>query len=69
MYTDPCTIAMQSDMNQLKELIQEDLATFMDEMAPPLEICVDWVCDRFALDCDDAPDALANVVPLSAIGL
>jgi hypothetical protein len=54
MYTDPCTIAMQSDMNQLKELIQEDLATFMDEMAPPLEICVDWVCDRFALDCDDA---------------
>jgi hypothetical protein len=52
-YTDPCTVAMQSDMNRLKEEIASDLANFMLEMMPDLEMCVDWVCDRFGLDCTD----------------
>jgi hypothetical protein len=53
-YTDPCTYAMQSDMNRLKEEIASDLANYMLEMMPPLDMCVDWVCDRFGLDCTDA---------------
>ena len=52
-YTDPCTIAMQSDMKRFKEEIAEDLANFMCEMMPDLEMSVDWVCDRFGLDCSD----------------
>ena len=52
-YTDPCTYAMQSDMRQLKEEIASDLANYMLEMMPPLEMCVDWVCDRFGLNCTD----------------
>ena len=52
-YTDPCTYAMQSDMNRLKEEIASDLANYMLEMMPPLDMCVDWVCDRFGLDCSD----------------
>ena len=52
-YTDPCTYAMQSDMNRLKEEIASDLANYMLEMMPPLEMCVDFVCDRFGLDCTD----------------
>ena len=52
-YTDPCTYAMQSDMRQLKEMIASDLANYMLEMMPPLDMCVDWVCDRFGLDCTD----------------
>jgi hypothetical protein len=53
-YTDPCTYAMQSDMNRLKEEIASDLANYMLEMMPPLDMCVDFVCDRFGLDCNDA---------------
>ena len=52
-YTDPCTYAMQSDMNRLKEEIASDLANYMLEMMPPLDMCVDFVCDRFGLDCTD----------------
>ena len=52
-YTDPCTYAMQSDMRQLKEMIASDLANYMCEMMPSLNDCVDWVCDRFALDATD----------------
>ena len=52
-YTDPCTYAMQNDMNRLKEEIASDLANYMLEMMPPLEMCVDFVCDRFGLDCTD----------------
>ena len=52
-YTDPCTYAMQSDMRQLKEMIASDLANYMLEMMPPLDMCVDWVCDRFALNATD----------------
>ena len=52
-YTDPCTYAMQSDMNRLKEEIASDLANYMLEVMPSLEMCVDWVCDRFGLDCND----------------
>ena len=52
-YTDPCTYAMQSDMQQLKEMIASDLANYMCEMMPSLNDCVDWVCDRFALDATD----------------
>ena len=52
-YTDPCTYAMQSDMNRLKEEIASDLANYMLEMMPDLEMCVDFVCDRFGLDCND----------------
>ena len=52
-YTDPCTYAMQSDMRQLKEMIASDLANYMCEMMPDLNDCVDWVCDRFALDATD----------------
>ena len=33
-YTDPCTYAMQSDMNRLKEEIASDLANYMLEMMP-----------------------------------
>ena len=49
-YTDPCTYAMQSDMRQLKEMIASDLASYMLEMMPDLEMSVDWVCERFGLD-------------------
>lgn len=52
-YTDPCTYAMQSDMRQLKEMIASDLASYMLEMMPDLETSVDWVCDRFGLDCSN----------------
>mgnify|MGYP006448622769 CR=1 FL=1 len=52
-YTDPCTVAMRADMNRLKEEIASDLANFMCEMMPDLEMCVDFVCDRFGLDCTD----------------
>ena len=53
VYTDPCTYALQSDMNRLKEMIASDLANYMCEMMPSLNDCVDWVCDRFALDATD----------------
>ena len=62
-YTDPCTYAMQSDMNRLKvelpflsfhEEIASDLASFMLEMMPDLEMCVDFVCERYGLDCNDS---------------
>ena len=52
-YTDPCTYALQNDMNRLKEEIASDLANFMLEMMPPLDMCVDFVCERFGLDCTD----------------
>jgi hypothetical protein len=52
-FLDPCTIAMRADMNQLKEEIKSDLETFMLEMMPDLEICVDFVCERFGLDCNE----------------
>ena len=52
-YTDPCTYAMQNDMNRLKEEIASDLANYMLEMMPDLEMCVDFVCDRFGLNCTD----------------
>jgi predicted neutral ceramidase superfamily lipid hydrolase len=52
-YTDPCTYAMQSDMRQLKEMIASDLANYMLEMMPDLEGAIDWVCDRFGLDCTE----------------
>ena len=52
-FLDPCTVAMRADMNQLKEEIKSDLETFMLEMMPPLDICVDFVCERFELDCND----------------
>jgi len=40
-------------MNRLKEEIASDLASFMLEMMPPLDMCVDFVCERFGLDCTD----------------
>ena len=52
-FLDPCTVAMRADMNQLKEEIKSDLETFMLEMMPDLEICVDFVCERFGLDCNE----------------
>jgi predicted neutral ceramidase superfamily lipid hydrolase len=52
-YTDPCTYAMQSDMNRLKEMIASDLANYMCEMMTDLNDCVDWVCDRFGLDATE----------------
>lgn len=52
-YLDPCTIAMQEDMRQLKEMIASDLSQYMLEMMPDLNDCVDWVCDRFGLDATD----------------
>ena len=52
-YTDPCTYAMQSDMRQLKEEIASDLNRFLVEMMPDLEVSVDWVCERWGLDCTD----------------
>ena len=38
---------------QIKEEIASDLQSFMCEMMPDLEMCVDWVCDRFGLDCTE----------------
>ena len=52
-YTDPCTYAMQSDMTRLKEEIASDLNRFLVEMMPDLEVSVDWVCERWGLDCTD----------------
>jgi hypothetical protein len=40
-------------MRRLKEEIASDLANYMLEMMPPLDMCVDFVCDRFGLDCND----------------
>ena len=37
----------------LWEMIASDLANYMCEMMPSLNDCVDWVCDRFALDATD----------------
>ena len=50
---DPCTYALMTDMRILKEMIASDLAQYIDEMQPDLNNCVDWVCDRFALDATD----------------
>ena len=50
---DPCTYALMTDMRMLKEMIASDLAQYIDEMQPDLNDCVDWVCDRFALDATD----------------
>jgi hypothetical protein len=47
------TYAMQSDMNRLKEEIASDLDRFLVEMMPDLEVSVDWVCERWGLDCTD----------------
>ena len=52
-YTDPCTYALQEDMRILKEMIASDLSQYMLEMMPSMNDCVDWVCDRFALDATD----------------
>ncbi len=52
-YTDPCTYAMQSDMTRLKEEIASDLNSFLVEMMPDLEMSVDFVCERWGLDCTD----------------
>ena len=52
-YTDPCTLALMTDMEILKEMIASDLSQYMLEMMPDLNDCVDWVCDRFALDASD----------------
>ena len=49
----PATFRKQSDMRQLKEMIASDLSQYMLEMMPSLNDCVDWVCDRFALDATD----------------
>ena len=47
------TYAMQSDMTRLKEEIASDLDRFLVEMMPDLEVSVDWVCERWGLDCTD----------------
>ena len=47
------TYAMQSDMTRLKEEIASDLNLFLVEMMPDLEVSVDWVCERWGLDCTD----------------
>ena len=52
-YTDPCTLALMTDMEILKEMIASDLSQYMLEMMPDLNDCVDWVCDRFGLDASD----------------
>ena len=52
-YTDPCTVAMQAIADRRKEEIASDLANYMLEMMPDLNDCVDFVCDRFGLDCSD----------------
>ena len=47
------TYAMTSDMTRLKEEIASDLNSFLVEMMPDLEVTVDWVCERWGLDCTD----------------
>ena len=37
----------------LKEMIASDLSQYMCEMMPSMNDCVDWVCDRFAIDATD----------------
>lgn len=61
-YIDPCTMAMQTDMQMLKMMIETDLQSFMCDTMFPLEDCVDWVCDRFDLDAtDELIDFVADV--------
>lgn len=50
---DPCTIAMQTDMNILKLHIETDLQSFLLDTHADMNDAVDWVCDRFDLDATD----------------
>ena len=60
--TDPCTMAMQTDMNILKLHIETDLQSFLLDTNADLNDAVDWVCDRFDLDAtDDLIDFVADV--------
>ena len=60
--TDPCTMAMQTDMNILKLHIETDLQSFLLDTNADLNDAVDWVCDRFDLDAtDELIDFVADV--------
>ena len=60
--TDPCTMAMQTDMNILKLHIETDLQSFLLDTHADLNDAVDWVCDRFDLDAsDELIDFVADV--------
>jgi len=60
--TDPCTMAMQTDMNILKLHIETDLQSFLLDTHADLNDSVDWVCDRFDLDAsDELIDFVADV--------
>ena len=62
MFTDPCTMAMQTDMQILKLHIETDLQSFLLDTNADLNDAVDWVCDRFDLDAtDDLIDFVADV--------
>lgn len=60
--TDPCTMAMQTDMQILKLHIETDLQSFLLDNIADLNDAVDWVCDRFDLDAtDELIDFVADV--------
>ena len=63
LMTDPCTMAMQTDMQILKLQIETDLQSFLLDTNADLNDAVDWVCDRFDLDAsDELIDFVADVV-------
>jgi hypothetical protein len=59
---DICSIALATDFQMMKLHMESDLQCYMCDTQLGLEDCVDWVCDRFNLDCtDDLVDWVADV--------
>lgn len=50
---DPISLALTADFEMLKLHMESDLQAYMCDTHLPVEDCVDWVCDRFNLDCTD----------------
>lgn len=50
---DPCSIALAADFQMMKLHMESDLQQYMCDTQLGVEDCVDWVCDRFNLDCTD----------------
>lgn len=59
---DISSIALAADFQMMKLHMESDLQSYMCDTQLGLEDCVDWVCDRFNLDCtDDLVDWVADV--------
>jgi len=58
-----CDLAVQNMMHMLKMEIETDLQSFLLQTNADLNMAVDFVCDRFDLDCtDELIDIVADVV-------